>query len=161
MLYAGIGIVGLILLLGGGLYGYREYQNNKPGPIWVPLALKTSISMEEQNALAEQIDESLRNEKLLRQIVIDADLQDGFKQPTKEAAIEELKRRLFVKIGTADTPMGSVPSVNVGVSGTRREKKVLERAATRMIKDVWRMIGIDPETGRPLRNPGNPIPDNP
>ena len=164
MLYVGVGIVGLILLVGGAFVARKEYYASKPGPIWVPLTLTVGISMEEQNALADQIDERLRDDDLLRQIVIDADLQNGFNQPTEEAAIEELKRRLFAKAGSADTPQGSVPSVNVGVTGTRREHEVLERAAKRIIKDVWRMMGIDPDTGKPLQKPGSaPIapPENP
>jgi len=159
MLYAGLGIFGLMLLAVGGYLGLREYRLGKPAPIWVPVPLRVGIPMEDQEALAKKIEDKLRDDALLRQVVIDANLQQGFEQPTEDAALEELKRRLFVKVGTAQTPQGiSVPSINVGVDGTRREKKVLEDAAIRMIKDVWRMIGIDPETGRPVNQPSGEIP---
>lgn len=154
MLYVGIGIAGLILLTGGGLYGYREYLRSKPAPVWMPITLKADISMADQKALAEEIAEKLNNDDLLRQIVIDADLQKGFKQPSEEAAIKELKGRLFSKAGTADTANGPMPSVNVGLSGTGGESEVLFRASKRIMKDVWRMMGIDSETGKPLQDPG-------
>lgn len=151
----GLGILGLILLAGGGLYALNEYRMSRPGPIWVPLALKADIAQEEQEKIAEQITKSLNEEETLRKIVIDADLQTGFGSATEDAAVEELRKRMFVSTGTADTPMGKVPAINVGVDGTKGESEVLERAATRMIKDVWRMMGIDPDTGKPLQRPSN------
>ncbi len=154
MLWAVLAVVGLGLLIGGGLYGYREYLRGKPAPIWVPLALRADLSMEDQKKLAEQIDAKLRTDEILRQIVIDADLQRGFNQPTQDAAVKELGKRMFVKVGTADTPNGTVPSINIGLNGKGREKEVIGAAATRMIKDVWKMIGIDPETGKPLNGSG-------
>jgi hypothetical protein len=64
-----------------------------------------------------------------------------------------------VEVGSADTPMGSVPSINIGVSGIGREGDVLGEASMRIIRDVWRMIGIDPETGKPLKSGNTPPPD--
>ena len=153
MLYAGLAVVGLVLLTGGGLYGYREVLRNKPAPIWVPLALRVDISMEDQGKLAKEIEGRLRNDELLRQVVVDAGLQSKFGSPTEDAAVKELKGRLFVKVGTADTPQGTVPSINVGVNGTGRERDASGAAATRLIKDVWKMLGIDPDTGKQLERP--------
>jgi hypothetical protein len=104
MLYAGLGIFGLMLLAVGGYLGLREYRLGKPAPIWVPVPLRVGIPMEDQEALAKKIEDKLRDDALLRQVVIDANLQQGFEQPTEDAALEELKRRLFVKVGTAQTP---------------------------------------------------------
>ncbi len=79
--------------------------------------------------------------------------------PTEDAAIEELKDRLFVKVGTAETPNGDVPSINIGFDGNGKEKEATSAAATRVIKDVWKMIGVDPETGQALPRPdgGTPL----
>ncbi|MFD2255578.1 hypothetical protein ACFSSA_02725 [Luteolibacter algae] len=151
MLYAGLALLGLALLGGGGIYGYREYLRGKPSPIWVPLALRADLSMEDQNKLAETIEQELRKENILRQVAIDADLQKGFSLPDQEATVKELDKRLFVKVGSADTPDGLMPSINVGLNGTGHEKKVLEAGATRMIREVWKLIGMDPETGRPRK----------
>lgn len=149
MLYAGLAVLGLVLAVGGGLYGYREFLRSKPAPIWVPLALRADISMEDQNKLAKEIEERLRNEDLLRKVVKDADLQAKFNLPSEEATVRELEQRLFVRAGTAETPQGTVPAVHIGFNGKGGEKDALGAASTRIIKDVWVMIGIDPETGRP------------
>jgi hypothetical protein len=166
MLWAGLGAVGLVLMFFGAKYARSEYFLRKPSKIWVPLALRPDLSMAEQKKLVEQIDGKLREGDLLRQVVLDAGLQEKFKQPTEDAAVKELKRRLFVEIGSADTPTGSVPSINIGVSGTGHERKILGEASTRIFRDVCRMIGIDPDTGKQA-NPGTlppadiPSPDAP
>lgn len=154
MLWAVLSVVVLGLLVGGGLFGYREYLRGKPDRIWLPLTLRADFSMEDQKKLAEQIEAKLKTDEVLRQIVIDVDLQKKFSHPTQEAAIKDLKRRLFVETSTADTPSGTVPSVNIGVAGKGGEHDVLGEATTRLIKDVSRMMGIDPETGKPINSPG-------
>lgn len=154
ILYAGLAAFGLVLLAGGAYFARKEYYLSKPAPIWVPLALRVDISMAEQSKLAEEIEERLRDEELLRQVVIDAGLQSKFGSPTEDAAVKELKDRLFVKVGTVDTPQGTTaPSINIGVKGNGHEKEATGDAASRLIKDVWKMIGIDPETGIPLERP--------
>lgn len=153
MLYAGLAVIGLVLLTGGGLYGYREYLRSKPSPIWVPLALRADISMADQEKLADEIELRLRTDAILRQIAMDLDLQTKFEQPDIDGAIKELDNRLFVKSGTANTPAGTVPSINIGVNGTGHEKVVLGDTATRLSKDVWKMLGYDPDTGQPINQP--------
>ncbi len=144
----------------GARYAKREYHLRQPSKIWVPLALRPDLSMEDQKKLAEQINAKLRTDEILRAVVMDLGLREKFKQPSEDAAVKELNRRLFVEVGSADTPNGSVPSINVGVAGIGHESKLLGEASMRIIRDVWRMIGIDPETGKPI-NPGNtPPPDS-
>ncbi|MBC7980156.1 MAG: hypothetical protein H7Y36_06295 [Armatimonadetes bacterium] len=154
MLYAGLALIGLALLAGGGLYAYREYLHGKPDKIWVPLAMRADFPVEDQEKLAAQIDEKLRNTEILRKIVIDADLQSAFKQPDQDAAVKDLNKRLFIEVGTAASPMGSVPSINIGVKGIWGEHDALNKAAEQTIKEVWLMIGIDPTTGKPLPKSG-------
>lgn len=158
MLYAVLAVVGFVFLAGGAYFARKEYSASKPAPIWVPLALRADISMEEQGKLAAEIEERLRSGDFLRQAVVDSDLQAKFSMPTEDATVQELKNRLFVKVGTASTPAGTVPSINIGFKGTGREKDATGAAATRIMKDVWKMIGIDPETGRPLPRPGAEAP---
>ncbi len=159
ILWAVLAVLGLGLLAGGGLYGLREYKKGRPAPIWVPLGLRADISMEEQNKLAEEIETRLRDEKLLGKVVEDLGLQEEFGVADQAAAIQELDRRIFVKVGKANTPGGTVPSINVGAEGTGHDVEISGKIATRIIKDVWRMIGIDPETGKPLEGAGGGNPD--
>ena len=167
MLWAGLAALGLVLLAGGAWYARKEYYAAKPQPVWVPLALPADISMEDQRKLAEDIEGRLRNDDLLMEVVIDADLQAKFGSSSEKAALEELKKRLFVKVGTADTPQGlTVPSINVGVTGNGHQKEASGIAATRIAKDVWKTTGLLEQTGMfPLPEENNPpkrrmIPDS-
>ncbi len=157
MLFAGLAIVVLALLVGGGLYGYRDFLRSKPAPIWVPLALRADISMAEQEKISTEIDTRLRADEILRQVAIDVDFQKKLKQPSLDAAVKELDRRLFVKPGSADIPSGTVPSINIGLHGNGHEKDVLGETATRLMTDVWKILGIDPVTGLPINQPGTAL----
>lgn len=162
MLYAGLAAFGLVLLAGGAYFARKEYYASKPGPVWVPVPLRMDMPLADQEALAGKIEEKLRDDDLLRRVVTDADLRAGFGSPTEDEALEELKGRMFVKAGRMDLPQGgSVPSIHVGLNGKQREKKVLGEAATRLGKDVWLMLGIDPETGRQLNAPAGAAPGDP
>ncbi len=152
--------MGLIVMFFGAKYAKREYHLSQPSRMWGFVPLRADLSMEQQNKLAEQINAKLRTDEILRAVVMDLSLQEKFKQPSEDAAVKELNRRLFVEVGSADIPNGSVPSINVGVEGIGHEAKLLGEVSIRLIGDVWRIIGIDPETGKPV-NPGNtPPPDS-
>ncbi len=149
MSYAALGVVGLVLMFFGARYAKREYHLSQPARIWVPLPLRADISMEQQNMLAKTIREKLNTDEVLRKVVVNAGLQERFGQPTEDAAVKELGRRLFVDPGTATAPNGlEVPSINIGVSGTGHESAVLGEVSTELIKDVFIMLGIDPKTGK-------------
>lgn len=156
MLWMVLAIFGLVVIFFGAKYTLNEYRLRQPDRIWVPVTLRADLSMADQKNLAKQIEEKLRTDEILRAIVVDVGLQAKFKQPSEDAAMKELGRRLFVDVGSAETPNGSIPSINIGVSGIRREKKILEESAMRVISDAWQIIGIDPKTGQPI-NPGNSV----
>jgi len=149
MLWALLGVVGLVVMFFGARYAKREYHLRQPSKIWVPIALRPDLSMADQKKLAEHIDGKIRTDEILRGVVVDVGLKEKFRQPSEDAAVKELNRRLFVDVGSADTPNGSVPSINIGVAGIGHEGDVLGEASMRIIRDVWKIIGIDPETGKP------------
>ncbi len=155
ILWTVLGAVGLVVMF----LGAREYHLRQPDKKWVPITLRADISLEDQNKIAEEIDEKLRADEILRSVVADVGLQEKFNQPSEDAAVKELDRRLFCEVGTADTPKGFLPSINVGVSGIKHEKKLLRDTSTRIIRDVWSILGIDPDTGKPI-NPDNTPPSN-
>jgi hypothetical protein len=61
-----------------------------------------------------------------------------------EQCARELADRLFVRSGDADTPMGKVPAILIGVNGKRKEREVSGEIAMRLMDDVWEILGIDP-----------------
>ena len=158
-IFAGLGAVGLVVMFFGALYAKREYHLRQPDKKWVPITLRADISLEDHNKIAEEIDEKLRADEILRSVVADVGLQEKFNQPSEDAAVKELNRRLFCEIGTTDTPKGSVPSINVGISGIRHETKLLGDTSTHIARIVLKMLGIDPDTGKPI-NPDNTPPSN-
>jgi hypothetical protein len=150
MLWAVLGVVGLVVMFFGARFAKSEYHLRQPAKIWVPVALRADLSIADQKTLAGQIEEKLRTDEILRSVVVDVGLQQKFKQASEDAAVKDLNRRLFVEVGSADTPTGSVPSINIGVAGIGREGDVLGEASMRIIREVWRMIGVDPDTGKPI-----------
>jgi len=64
--------------------------------------------------------------------------------PSDEACAAELGRRLFVKAGEMDTPMGKVPAIHIGVTGKRKEREVSGEIAMRLMEDVWPILGLEP-----------------
>lgn len=154
MLYAIIGAVVLALVGGGGLYGFREYLRSKPAPRYVQIALQPDASVADQEKASKEIEEKLRNEDLLKRVVAEEDLQEAFELESEAAAVAELKERLFVKPGSTQNSMGgSLPSIDVGANGSGREREMLDRIAVRLSHETYRIIGIDPETGRRLKAP--------
>jgi hypothetical protein len=160
MLWTVMGVIGLTAMFFGARYAKREYHLRQPSRIWVPVALRADISMEDQKNLAMQIEEKLRTEKILRAVVMDLGLPEKFKQPSEDAAVKELNRRLFVEVGSADTPNGSLPSINIGVAGIGHEGELLGEVSMRIIREVWLMIGINPKTGKPSKSGDTPPPDS-
>lgn len=154
MLYAIIGAVLLVLVGGGSLYGFREYLRSKPAPRYVQISLRADISMAEQKEFSEQIEEKLRDEDLLKRVVAEEALQEAFELESEDAALAELKERLFVKPGSTEGSLGvSIPSLDVGAKGSARERETLNRIAVRLSHETYRLIGIDPETGRKFETP--------
>ena len=149
------------MVIGGGLLAYREHLRGKPAPVWVPLPLRADISMEEQTRIAKEIEKNLREEGILRAVVVDAGLQKKFGAVSEAAAMQELSKRLYAKASTMKTADGTVPSINVGVNGTGRERQLLGDAVMRMNQDVLRMVGIDPKTGKPIDLPAAATPVDP
>ena len=62
---------------------------------------------------------------------------------------EEIRRRLYVRAGEADTPMGKVPAIHIGVNGKVKEQVVSGEIAMRLMDDVWKIIGFKPKKGGP------------
>jgi hypothetical protein len=140
----------MLVALVGAKFVLDEYRANKPDKIWMPFTLSQDLLPEEHEAFVKKTDESLRKEKILKQVVIDTKLRDKLKLATDEEAIKDLNRRLFVELDSADTPQGSITIVNVGVKGIRRENKLLKDLCARIARDFFILNGIDPKTGKPI-----------
>lgn len=139
-----MGVVAMILLIGGGGFGYWTYKQNLPAPLWVPLQVNSDRTDDELAKVARDLKAELDRPAILIGISKDLDLTHKWNMPTNEAAAGEISKRLFVKVGEADTPRGRVPSINVGLEGKRKEMKVTGEIAMRLMKETFKVLGIEP-----------------
>lgn len=153
IVFVAVGVMALVLIALSGLYGYREFLRPQPASIWLSLVLRADLSEEHQEYLVTRIEEQMQNEILLRNIVIRAELKQGLNQPSEEAALAELKQRMFFRISTTESAGTIVPCIHIGVNGNDDERLVLEKTAMMMIQEVWRIVGIDADTGMPAGTP--------
>lgn len=137
-------LVLFLLGLGGGMLLW-SHRRNRPDKVWVPLPLNPQAPEDARRSIVKQLDSELRKPSVLLGVARDIQLASRLELPTEESAADELAKRLFVELGTADTAMGKVPSINIGVSGKSREHALLGQTAERLMKDVKRIVGIKPE----------------
>jgi hypothetical protein len=139
------GVVAMMLFFGGGLFAYHSYKQNRPAPVWVPLPFNPEqLPMAKRDEIIIKLKEKLSEPGLLTKVSEDVGLVKKWGLPTNEACAVELGRRLFVKAGDADTPMGKVPAILVGLTGKNKEREVSGEIAMRLMDDVWKILGVEP-----------------
>lgn len=138
-------VVAMILVIGGGVFAYSTYKQNRPYPVWVPLPLNPELTGEKRQEIVKELKVKLAENEILVQVSKDLGLTGKLKLPSDEDAAREIAKRLFVKLGETSSPMGgTVPSINIGVTGKTKEKAVSEEIAMRLMEDVWKILGIKP-----------------
>ena len=139
-----LGVLSVFLLVGGGGFAYWTYKQNRPNPVWVPLLINRELTDDKRQEMAIDLKEKLSKSEILNKVSSDLGLARKWNLPSDESAAQEIKKRLFVKIGEADSPEGKLPSINIGVEGSRRETAISGEIALRLMKDVWQLLGIKP-----------------
>ncbi|MES2439121.1 MAG: hypothetical protein V4584_08635 [Verrucomicrobiota bacterium] len=145
-----VGVVAVMLAIGGGGFAYWTYKQNRPAPIWVPLPINSEVSDEKRAEIAKELKEKLQKPEILIPLSKELDLAKRWNLASPEEAAAEIRKRLFVDLGTADSPMGRVPSINIGVRGPRKETDISGKIALRLMQDVWKMLGIKPPAEKPF-----------
>jgi hypothetical protein len=140
-----MGVVAMMLMLGGGVFAYSTYKQNRPHPMWVPLPLNPALPGEKRQEILKELTAKLKDEALLLQVSKDLELPRKLHLRSDEEAAREVSKRLFVKLGDVVTPMGgTAPSLNVGVSGKAKDAGISGEIAMRLMQDVWKILGIKP-----------------
>lgn len=134
----------MMLLFGGGLFAYYTYKQNRPAPVWVPLPIRADLELARRDELITNLKTKLSDKEVLISVSKDVGLTKKWKLSSDEEGASEIGNRLFVKVGEADTPMGKVPAILIGVTGNRKEREVSSEIAMRMMQDVWTILGIEP-----------------
>ncbi len=133
-------VVLLLLGVGGGVL-YWNHRQNRPDKVWVPLPLNPETPEDARGTIVKQLGTELRKPSVLLGVATDVQFATKLGLPSNEAAVDELGKRLFVEIGTADTAVGKIPSINIGVNGKSKEHELLGQVSIRLMKDVRRIIG--------------------
>ena len=141
-----IAVVGALLFGLGGGFALWTYRQNRPQQVWVPLALNEELPEEKREELAAQIKEKILEGNIIKDAVKETGLTNKLKLSSDAEAEAEVRKRLFVKVGEADSPMGTVPAIHVGVNCQKKSFEAMGAVAMRIMKDVWKMLGIkEPE----------------
>ena len=145
-------VAGVVVVLLGiaGFFGartaWRAYNDGKPAPVWVPLAVNPDTPIEQQDKTAKELGERLHDDGILLKLTKELNLRQTWSLPDDEAASKELGRRMFVRTGTMDSPKGAIPAIHIGVHGKYKEINDSKRISERLIQEVWPILGIEPPT---------------
>lgn len=146
-----VALVGAILFGLGGGYALWTYRENRPRKVWVPLALNEKFPAEKREELAGEIRNKLLDGTTLADVVKETGLTAKLGLSSDADAEAELRKRLFVEVGEADVPNSMppkrVPSVNIGINAQRKSYDAFGAVAMRLMKDVWKMLGIKEPQG--------------
>jgi hypothetical protein len=132
----------MILLLGGAFFAVKALKQNRPSPVWVPLSIHPETPVEKQDEIARELKSKLSNREILKGISKDLGLAAAWNLPNDAAGADELARRMFVRAGERETPLGKTPTIDIGVNGKVKERVMSEKISLRLMADVSEILGI-------------------
>jgi len=139
-----VGAVAMVVMMVGAWFAYGIYKDTRPSPIWVPLQVNQDMTTEKQDEIAKELRGKLLERDYLVGVSKELNLKNVWKMESDEKSADELAKRLFVRVGTYDTPMGRVPSINIGVNGIKKETENSTKIAMHLAKRVWAHLGLEP-----------------
>jgi hypothetical protein len=143
------GVVAVLMAVASGAVALRIYKQNRPQPIWVPLPINSELPVEKRGELAAEIKKGLLKPDVLIQASKDLNLAKVMDLPNDEAGANEIAQLLFVDVGETAAPTGrTVPSINIGIKGKRKDTELSGKIAMRLMQDVWKILGIKPPAAK-------------
>ncbi|MCF7667652.1 MAG: hypothetical protein K9M60_02600 [Akkermansiaceae bacterium] len=75
-------------------------------------------------------------------------LKNKWEMNSYDEVANEIAKRLYVRSGDMDTPMGKLPAIHVGVRGTNRDRvdsyALVYSLLYSLPPEVWNMLGVPP-----------------
>lgn len=130
----------LVLIGGGGVFGYWKYKQGLPDKRFVPLAFNADSTEEQRAAEVAGMRERLLTDVVLTGVVRDCGIESKWDLPSEEAALEELRKRVVIEAGETRINGVPTPTLNIGFTGIAAEQDVLNALAERLMEDVQRII---------------------
>ena len=90
----------------------------------------------------------LSDQTLLVKVSRDVGLTSKLQLASDEEGAGKIRETLFVRAGEADTPMGKVPSINIGITGKFKDRDISGAITVRLMTDVRKILGL-PDPGAP------------
>jgi hypothetical protein len=144
----------VLSLLGGGLmFLYWKHHQSRPDRQWVPIPFNPESTQAARDKSVEELRKALLTDTILTGVARDCGIETKWKLESEQAALEELKRRVFIETG--ETVIKGIPSatLNIGVKGTVGEQPELKMLAERLIADVQRLVAPTPP--KPMPTPAS------
>jgi hypothetical protein len=144
-----IGGVACLLLFGLGLSAaYHLYKQSRPHPVWVPIPINPKVSMSEADRVIADLTFKISEHDRLVRLGTGLGLKDKWEMNSYDEVADEIAKRLYVRSGDMDTPMGKLPAIHVGVRGTNRDRVDSYALVEGLMPDVWKILGLDPPPQR-------------
>lgn len=144
-----IGGAAFLLFFGLGLStAYHLYKQSRPHPVWVPIPINPRVSMSETDQAISDLSVKISEHERLVRLAKELGLKDKWEMKSYDEVAEEIAKRLFVRRGDMDTPMGKLPAIHVGVRGTTRDRVDSYALVEGLMPDVWKILGLDPPRQR-------------
>ena len=144
-----IGGAAFLLLFGIGLpTAYHLYKQGRPHPVWLPIPVNPEAAFGQTETTIRALTAKLSNREKLMRVGRELNLKDKWGMDSDDEVADEIGRRLYVKRGEMDTPIGSVPAIHIGLRGTNRDREIsyalLYALLYALPPEVWDMLGVPP-----------------
>lgn len=134
-------VVSVIVLVAGAGFGFRAYKQNRATRIWLPIPTRAELTIDQRRDAVALLKKKLGEDELLTKVSVDTGYARDMALADDAAGAADLRQRLFVEIGTADTPAGKVPSINVGFNCKVKEFDRMKKVTNRLMADIGVILG--------------------
>jgi hypothetical protein len=143
------GVVAFFLLGGGVIFGYWKIKQQTPDHRYIPLPFNSAISPERRVTTAAEFKERLLTDAILTGVARDCDIVSKWHLPSETVAVEKLREKAMVEIGTDKVNEIDTECLRIGFRGVVAEHNDLETLAERLMQDVSRLVEQDAKGSAP------------
>jgi hypothetical protein len=119
------GIVAFVLLLGGAAFGVRTLKQNRPAPFWVEIPMRLPADGAQLEKLEKDLRQRVQSDEVIVPVVRESDLARRWNLPNEQAAVAELRRRVFVQFKDGGF-------LKIGLNGKRKEMAITSEVAKKL-----------------------------
>jgi hypothetical protein len=136
------GFVACLLLGGVMVFFFMKMRADRPDSRWVPIAIRSGITDGQKKEVISAIEKFVKDDKTIQAVVAEAKLQSQLGVATEDEAKRWLAQGAFVRLGKQQDPttMQEMETVDIGVSGKRKELDALNSSATKLGDKVRKML---------------------